>query len=805
MIGTILHQGVRALRRRVGATVLSLAILALGLGAPTAMFAVVDALLLRPLPYPDAGRLVVVYETAPGEGERAAAPANFLDWRRDARSFDDMAAWFVAQRTLAGGGDAERIRAASVSASFLPMLGAKLVIGRLFATGDGDARLVLLGHATWHRQFGGDSAIVGRMIRLDDIPWTVVGVLDPAFAPPEQADVWTLAAEDVPELAQLPGPLSAERDIHYISVIGRLAPRTTLSAARHEMDRLAAALAVGFPATNRDLGVNVVPLRDAIAGNTSRLALLLFGIMGFVLLIVCANIANLQLAAAAARASEFTVRTALGARRSVLVGQLLADTLLLSLVGGLLGLGVAQLLLNGLVTMSPIDLPSAARLTIDARVFGFVLLLSLLAGAGVGIAPALRIVGQLSLEGLSSGTRTIGARSRLRAGLVVVQLALSLALLAGAATLVESYRRVSSVDPGFRPEGLVTLEASLSRGAYGGASRAVGWYQRVLGDLRTIPGVQGVAAISQLPIGGGSMDRGVSIEGRPDPERPGDQTIEYSVASPDWNSVLGIPLRSGRAFSGGDDATGEPVALINESAARRYWPGLSPIDARVGFGNRDGGVTWRRIVGVVADVRHFGLDQAPRPEVYVPMAQESARSLAIIVRSSVNVAPDLLARVARGIDPSQPVGTPRAMTELIAQSLARPRFLALVLAGFAALAVGLAILGLYAVQSHLVQSRTREIGVRAALGARPMELVTMVARQSAALLAAGVALGLGMAVALGRALQGLVYEVSGTDPALLAAAATLLFCAGMGAAMIPARRAAHVDPSIALSAGEGVR
>jgi putative ABC transport system permease protein len=804
ILAQLLRNAVRTLSGNLTFTIVTSLTLALGLGAATAVFSIVDALLLRPLPYPDPERLVVVFETAPDNDRRNAAPANFLDWRRDSRTVTSLAAYRTSRQTLTGGAAPERVLGSAASANIFSTLGGAARLGRAFRPAEdsaGSPALTVLSHALWRRQFGGDSGVIGRTIRLDDSPFTIIGVMPPAFVFPEPADLWTLADRGVPPLGGFTGDISAARDLHYFTAIGRVRPGTSIGAARAELAQLGAAIAALHPETNRDLGVNVVPLRDALVGDRRATVLILFGIVGFVLLIVCANVASLMLASSAARAREFSVRAALGASRSRLVAQVAAESLLLALLGGTLGVIAAGVSVHALAAAGALGLPEIARVTIDARVFAFATVLACASGLGSGLVPAMRVSSAAPFDALREGGRssTGGGRQRLRQGLVVVQLALSLTLLVGAGLLLKSYELLVRVDPGFRRANVLTLETSLSPATYGTSAAVESYYDRAIAAAAGVPGVRSAGAVLNLPVSGRSMNRGLQIEGRASPQRATDQTVEYQVASASYFETLGIPTRRGRGIEARDDARATPIAVINQSAAQKYWPAADPVGTRIGFGNRDGGTTWRTIVGVVGDVHHFGLDRAPRPEAFVPMAQDPQPAMSLVARAS---APDVPAssvrRAVSEIDPLQPVSAVRSMDERIGASVERPRFLSRLLAAFAVAALALSALGLYGVLAQIVGSRTREIGLRMALGAQSTDMLRMVLRQAGALAGLGVLIGVAGALAVTRLVSSLLFSVRPTDPAVFTETAALLVAVVIGAGFLPAYRASRVDPAVAL-------
>lgn len=795
-------------RHRRGMTLAAVTILGLGLGATLAVGAFVDARLIRPLPFPDPDRLAVVFETAPEQPRRGVAPANFLDWRQELTGTAALAGVFTSPRTVDTGREAERQPVSSVSANFFMVLGVPAAIGRTFQPAEdieSGARLVVLSDVTWRSRFGGEPGVVGETVRLDEVPYEIVGIMPSSFHPPEPAALWVLGERGVPTLSGFTGELSRNRDVHYFRVLARLSPDATLDAMEARLGALAERLARTHPETNRDLGIVVVPLREAATGSQHSTLLVLLGAVGFLLMTAAANTANLLLTSTAGRWQELAVRAALGATRSRLVIQLTMEGAMIGLVAGTLGSLLAWLVVHRLVEAGPLGFAAMTPAVVDARVVGIGFGLAVLVGTGAMLVPALRATTPGGLA-RSRGSRHIagGREGRLRSGLTVLQLALSMTLLTGAGLLTKSYRTLSHVDPGFEAAGVVVVEASVSRATYPTAAQVLGYYERAIAALASQPGVIGAAAVSHLPTSGRAMNRGFRIEGRPDPVRGTDQTIDYQVAAPRYFEVMRIPVRAGRALAPSDGAGATPVVVVNEAAVARYWPDGSPIGARVGFGRQDGGTTWATVVGIVGDVRHAGLDAAPAPEVYVPLAQDPPRGMSLVAQTTALPATLLAARQAvRAVDPSQAVAAPRPLDDQVWTSLARPRFLAGLLNGFAGLAVVLAAIGLYGVLSQVVQARTRELGVRLAVGARPGQVVALILRSAASLVGRGVLLGLGGALLLTRVLSGMLFGVSVLDPWIYGTTALLLVAVAVIAAGGPARRAARLDPARVLSAADG--
>lgn len=794
-----LAHAIAPFRQRPGASLVIVLTLAIGLCATTTAYSLVDALLLRPLPYADAGRLVAVFETSPDNDRRGAAPANFLDWRREARTLEGLAASLSQRRTIEGPESAERVLAASVSGNFFTILGARAAFGRTFLPAEDDevgVRRVVLSDQAWRRRFGADPGVVGKTVRIDESPFEVVGVMRPDFLPPAPAEFWTLGDRGVPALSGFQGDLPAARDLHYFNVFARLSPGASIDAARSELGRIAGELAAAYPSTNRDLGVNILPMREAVVGDRSTATLLLLGVVGFVLLIAGANAANLMLASSAARGREFAIRAALGASRKRLAEQLLSEGCGIALVAGALATIGAFVAVRLLERVGIIQLPAATPATIDLRVFLFTAAISVVVGIGASLVPALSS-GKGSLSGdLRTRGADGGSHRRLRRGLAAFQLGLSLTLLNGAGLLLLGYSAVARNNPGFDADGVATVSVVLSPASYAEGARMAQYYDRAIGALASMPEVASVAAVSNVPAGGASMDRGFRIEGRPAPERSTDQTIEYGVVTPDYFTTMRIPLLSGRALGSGDAAAAPPVAVISESARRRYWPDSDPIGARIGFGRPDGSMAWPTIVGVVGDVRHFGLDQDAVPAAYVPMAQAPVRAMTIVVRSLPGQTIGAAAREAvRSVDPSQPVSVAGRLTDQLSASISRPRNLATLLASLATIALVLAAVGLYGVLSQLAMERTGEIGVRLALGATSTRIVAMILGDASQLVGAGIVLGGAAALASAALVRRFIFGASPVHPGVLAAVVTVLSVVALVAAWVPARRAARLDPA----------
>jgi predicted permease len=799
-----LRHSVRSLLRQPGILVTALASLALGIGATSAIFSVAYAVLVRPLPYPAAERLVTVWETMPGNDTRFVAPGNYLDWRAEAASFDALAAYSGTEVNVAGAGEAERVPGITVTGQFFPMLGVEAEVGRVFNAADDERsdRVVVLSAGFWQRRFGGDRAVVGRVIRLDDVAYTIVGVARAGFRFHEPAELWRLADQGVPTLGGLPRDVARGRDIHIIEVIGRLKPGITIERAETELQTIAVRLAAAHPNTNTGLGINLVPFGQTVVGDTRPAILLLGAAAGLLLLIACANVANLLLARSAARRRELAVRVALGADRRRLVRQLFAESLALAIAGGLLALGVARLALDALLRLAPEDVPRAAEIAIDPAVLAFTAVASLGTGLLFGLAPAFSASTPpaAALHDASRGVAGGRRGNRLRRALVVSELTLAQILLGAAGLLIVSFVRLTGTDAGFAPGGLLTMQVALTAQKYGDPARREQFYDAAIGELRRLPGVSAAGSVMVLPIEG-SRNRGFWILGRPDPPPGQVLSVDFQIVSDDYFQALGVPIVRGRGFSAADGRTSSPVAVINAAMAARYWPGEDPLGKQIRFGGN--ATAPRTIVGIVADVRHRGLHRPAEPQAFVSYRQDYEplwKSAAFAVRTTGD--PATLAAAARAaiakIDPDQPVGRVRTMEDVVSRSVAPRRFTMTLASALAGLAAALAAVGTYGLLSWLVAARRREIGIRMALGAGPRSILGMVVGQALGLAGVSALLGLLGALALGRSMRTLLFATAPSDPMTLAGVTLGLGALALVASAVPALRAARVDPAVTM-------
>lgn len=793
-----LRHAVRSLRRYPSVTAVAVLCLALGLGATTAIFTVVNAVLLRPLPYPAPDQLVRLYESHIGQPgwHGSVSRANYLDWQRDATAFASLAASTAGSASLQVGGTPERVRTVAATANLFETLGVRPRLGRTFAPKDGRPGapgVVVLGDALWRTRFGGDPAIVGRTITLDGEPCTVIGVMPPEFSYPATSavDLW------VP-MRWTPDEVAVRGD-HFLQVIGRLKPSVTRAAALAQMRQIAARLAQQYPDEQGTRTVLVESMHDDLFGRTRPRLLVLLGASGLVLLIACVNVANLLLARAVARRREVAIRTALGAGRGSLIRQFLTESVVLSLAGGALGLVLAVWGVRTLVTLASADIPRAHPVQLDGTVFAFLLAIAILTGIAFGLAPALHGTRTVLRDAMGSGARdgsTSHTQRRLRDALVAAEIALALVLVTGAGLLVKALLALERVPSGLVADHVLTLHVSLAGAKYADhPSRD--FYEPVLDRVRALPGVTSAGWTSLLPLQDYWTNGTFSIEGKPPAPRGQEPSAELRVASDGYFAALGIPLREGRAFSEQDAPAATPVAVVNETLARRYFPHESPVGHRLRLA--DLALT---IVGVVGDVRGAGLDRPAEPELYMSLRQSPyvPREMTLVAHTAVPPASIVspVREAVRAVDPEQAIYDIETMDEVVTRSLSNHRLYTWLLGTFAAIALVLAAAGVYGVTSYLVAQRTRELGIRVALGAAPRSLPALVVRRSAAVALVGTVLGLLGALALTRLLATLLSGVSPTDPAVFAAVAAGLVAIALIASYLPARRATRVDPLIAL-------
>ncbi len=784
-----LRHAARLMRQRPGFSIAAIAILALGIGANTALFSVVNGVLLRPLPFPDDDRLYWILETSTEGGtELPTSYENFSDWRRGGDSFESISGYAFDNFNLTGGRSPEQIRAARVAVGFFDVLGVKPLVGRTFdseESGATPARVVVLSERLWTRQFGADPAILGGEIELDGQPWTVTGVMPSRFDFPVGWDVW------VP-LGDLSG--KEARDNKRLWVVGRLRAGVAAAQAQDEMDSIAENLARQYPRSNRGRGVELVSFKERLVGDLKPTILLLFGAVVAVLLIACANIANLLLAKSRQREREMCLRLALGADRGRIVSLLLIESLSLAIPGGLLGWSVALWSLDGLLALAPADLPRFGDIQMDWRVFVFSMLATLVSGVLFGLAPAFQ-AGRSDLASAlkESGRGPIGGGTRARRLLAVGQMALAVALLSGAALIARSLWVISSMEPGFS-RNVLAMGLVLPPNEYPKAAQRRAFFEEALARLKTLPGVANAAAGNFLPTFGKVSQVKAGTR-----ESEATYTLEQRVVTAGFFSTLEIPLLTGRDFDDSDRADSPPVGIVNETAAGLLWPGEDPLGKEILVPARNGQSTRFQVVGLVADVRPGGLTTAPIAELYLPYAQNAWGYMNLVVRSQREDALQLLPAARETlwrIDPRRPFFSESTLGDALDRiALAEPRFRALLLGSFAALAAVLAVVGLYGVIAYMVGGRKREIATRMALGARPGQVLRLVMGEG--LVMAGLGVGVGIVITLvgGRLMSGMLYGVAPSDPLILLLAALVLILPAIWATAIPAMRAARTDPA----------
>ena len=795
------RQAVRGLAKSPAFAAVALATLAIGIGANAAIFSVVDAVLIRPLPYADSARLVVVGDRGPTGDVDNVGYKTFEDLRDRNTTFEAMAAVRSWQPTLIADGRAERIPAMRVTWGYFSTLGVPPALGRDFRAEDDrpeGRHVLLLSDALWRRRFGADPSIVGRAVRLSDADYTVVGVLPPDYQP-----FYNKAAQAFGPVGYRDDLPYACRSCQHLKAVGRIARGVTLERAAADLDRIRRELAAEYPQDYPKGTMTAVPLARVLTGDARAPVAVLFGAVGFVLLIACANVANLLLTRSLGRSRELAVRSALGASRGRLVRQLLTESLVLCGAGGALGAGTAVFLHDALVRLAPPGLLRLEQSRIDGRVLAFVVLASVAATLLAGLLPALRASAAGIGRGLVGAMRASAgpSSSRARRVLAAAELSLAVVLLAGAALMVRSVSRLVDAPVGFDEDGVLTLGLSLDGPAYDDNARAARAFQdRLLEHVRAMPGVQAAALSGQVPLGGNGDASGIHVAGRRSANPSEDPFAErYSVTS-DYFRAMGIPILRGRGFTEHDRADSEPVAVVSRTAARAIWGDADPLGARARVGDPDSG-PWFTVVGIAGDVRHRDLAVAPTPQIYLPQSQRTDGLLVLVVRAPGTDAAALAntARAAvRELDPTVPIYDVATTRELIDRSAAPRRFVMTLLGAFAAAALLLAALGIYGVVSHAVGQRTREIGIRVALGATPGDIRRLVLSSGTAVIVSGLAAGVAAALAVMRLLRALLYEVSPRDPAALALAAATLAVVALAAHWLPARRAARVAPSTAL-------
>ena len=796
--------GARMLRKNPGFTLVAVLTLALGIGANTAIFSVVNAVLLRPLPFHDPGRLCLVTESIPSFPSIGPSYQNYTDFRDQAKSFEGLAAVHIDRLNLTGQGEPQRLSAQMATTSLFPLLGVSALEGHTFTTEEdryGGPAVVLLSYGFWQREFGGAQNILGKNITLNDKPFTVTGILPPGFQFIVPVDVMVPFA---PWAHGLPD----DRNWHPgITAIGRLRANVTLLQARAEMATIAQRLAKQFPEYDTDMGANVTGLQDSLVQNVRPALVMLLGAVGLVLLIACGNIANLLLARAAPRYREIAVRTALGAGRLRIVRQLLTESVLLALAGGAAGLLLARLTMTPLLSLAPTTFANLGKIGLDGKVLAFTAIVALLAGVAFGLVPALQTAKldiRPALSDASRGSTGGASRHRMRNILTVTEVALAFVLLISAGLLIRSFARLQDVQPGFDASHLLVADVPVSPNAYAQPSKRMALFDQLIERARNLPGVTSAGAALFLPVTGSGSVIHFNIQGRP-PKTPHDYIlIGYRPVSPEYLQTLRAPLLAGRMLNDADTERSPYVAVVNESMAKLYFPGESPLGKQIQIGaTPTSQIPWAEIVGVVGDMKQSLASEASA-EMYIPYRQANSLLpifvMSVVLRTANDPHSEIasLRSAAHGLDANQPLVNLRTMQENIATSVSDPRFRTILLGIFAASALLLSLIGLYGLMAYSVVQRTSEIGIRLALGAQRNDVLRLIVGQGLKLVVAGVVIGIVGALALSKLLARFLYGVVPSDPATFVVVPALLIVVALVACWVPARRAMNVDPIVAL-------
>jgi putative ABC transport system permease protein len=805
-LGQDIRYALRMLAKNPAFTAIAVVALALGIGANTAIFSVVNAVLLRPLPFKHPEQLVMLWENAAHLGfpKDTPSPANFLDWQKQAQSFTGMAAMVERSFNLTGVGEPERLEGRRISANLFDLLGVPALLGRTFVADDDrpGTHVVLLSHSLWQRRFGSDPGVIGRALTLNGESYTVVGVM-PRFV---QLPGYATRSDQLWVPIAFPQEEASQRGNHFLEVIARLKPGITLKQAQAEMETIAARLAQQYPVYNMRRGAVVVPLHEQVVGDIRPALLVLLGAVGFVLLIACANVANLLLARAAVRQKEIALRLALGASRSRLTRQFLTESVLLAMFGAGFGLLLAFAGIRILRTFIPSSISQIQAISIDGTVLIFTALVAVLTGIAFGLAPAihgshLNLNDTLKESGRDSAGGAKGHRAR---GLLVIgEVAISFVLLIGAGLLINSFLHLRKLDPGFRADHLLTMKLDLSEVKYPDRDRRAVFFDDVIGRVRALPGVQTVAIANNLPLTYNGDSMTISVEGLPDPPPDQQTDVIYRVIGPDYFAAMRIPIIRGRDFTDQDKGDSKDVVVISEKTAQHFWPGQDPIGERLKPGSSTSNTPWREVIGIVKDVRQNDLIAPPKMQMYLNYRQlKNIPANALVVRT--NIDPMSLAGSVRNaiwsVDKDQAVADIDTMDHIVAEAVARQRFSMVLLGFFAAVALLLASVGIYGVMSYSVAQRTREIGIRMALGARRADVLQMTVKAGLKLVCAGMLLGVAAAFILTRVMATLLYGISATDPITFAGISLVLLAVAILASYVPALRATKVDPIVALRA-----
>jgi putative ABC transport system permease protein len=793
-----LRYALRQLIKAPSFTAVAILTLALGIGACSAIFSVVNVVLLRPLDYPEPGRIVAIRETQlPQFPEFSVSPPNYLDWEKQTKSYEYLAAYGGANVNLTGEGEPQRLVGVKATAHYFDAYGVKPVLGRMLLPEEdaqGKNHVVVLSYPFWQRVFGGGRDVVGRAIQLNGEPYIVVGVAPAGFGLTSKVDVWMPMAFKPDETA------NDARGGHYINVLGRLKPSVTVAQARAELEVIASQLAKQYPDSNKGWGIFMMTLQDYSVRDVKPVLYTLLGAVGCVLLIACANLANLLLARATARHREISIRAALGASRARLVRQLLTESVVLSLCGGAAGLLLARWGLDALLALAPTSLPRITEIHLDSGVLLFSLALSVITGLVFGIAPAWLAARADVNEALKQGTRGStegGARGRLRSALVVIEVTFALMLLGGAGLLARSFMQLAQVDPGFIPENATLLRLSLPQKKYAMPEQQTAFANALLDRVKALPGVHAAGLTHSMPLVGDYV-LGFNIEGRPAIDPSDLPSTNYYAVTPDYFRAMGIRLVRGRVFTPQDDAKAPRVAIINETMARQHFANEDPIGKRINITN--GPDTWREIVGIVGDINQYGVDKATSAQSYEPFAQVPFSSINVVIRTSGPSAALLgaIRPTVYAVDKDQPIGAIRPLEEIVADSIARQRFAVTLLTVFSLVALVIAAVGIYGVMAYSVVQRTGEFGIRMALGAQQRDVLRLVLVQGGKLVGLGLIIGLAATLAASRAMGSMLFNTSAQDPLTLATITVLLGAVALIACLLPANRATKVNPIEAL-------
>ncbi len=793
-----LRYGMRSLLKKPGFTLTAVIALALGIGANTAIFSVINGVLLRSLSYANPEKIVMLWEgnVARARAQNVVSPANFLDWQKASTSFEYMAAaWDTRLNITGGGGEPEEIEAQRVSAPFISVLGVQPLLGRSFVADEdrpGGNLVVVLSHGLWQSRFAGDPAIIGKQATISGRTFTVVGVMPPDFYfLNTQVQAWTPLALDP--------AIDYRQSGRFLRTVARLKPGVPLQQAQAELNGIAKQLEEAYPSFNKGWGVNVVPVHEQIVGDIRPILIVLLGAVAFVLLIACANVANLVLARAAARHKELALRAALGASRTRLVRQMLTESVLLSLMGGVVGVALAYGGIQLLIAFGPDNIPRLREITIDPRVLGFTFFVSLVTGVLFGLLPALQASRADLNDALKEGARgsSTGGGRAFRNIFVVAEVSLALVLLVGAGLMIRSFLQLHKVQAGFSAENVLTMRVQLPMAKYPEAQQRAQFFEQARERVATLPGVKAVGAINFLPLTGLASSTSFNVEGRPEADAGEAPGTEVRVVTPNYFTAMGIPLLKGRVLDEHDGADSR-VLVINETMAKKFFPNEDPIGKRLI-------VSWDpkvadEIVGVVADIKEYALDRDANPAIYWPHPREPYQFMNLIVRASTDPMPlaGAVQKEIRAIDPDQPVANVRTMKQVIAKSIARPRFNTLLLTIFAGIALVLASVGLYGVMNYSATQRTHEVGIRMALGATRADIMRLVVGNGMLLTLIGIVIGVVASWGLTRVMQSFLFGVGATDAVTFTAVSALLVAVALVANYIPARKATRVNPVLAL-------